>query len=250
MSYMAMGRYAPYRCQVSGVRCQRNTHKYLEPKTYNLKPVLLLGGSFNPAHAGHLYISREAMKRLGVHETWWLVSPGNPLKEKKDMADFQARYEKARQVARADRRIKVSDFELHLSPRRRPGSTSSKKNVDTGLRRHDTFYTVDTIRALQQRYPDRQFIWLMGADNLAQFHRWKRWLEIAYKIPIVIFTRAPHDMAALHSKAALRFAQNRLNFERYTIGSGKLPKWTYIFSAKSPLSATVLRKTLGKRAFL
>lgn len=211
---------------------------------------LLLGGSFNPAHAGHLYISREAMKRLGVNEIWWLVSPGNPLKEKKGMADFEVRYQKAREVAHADRRIKVSDFEMHLSPRRRPGPTPST-NMDSGLRRHDKkSYTIDTMRALQQRFPGRQFIWLMGADNLAQFHRWENWHEIFHKIPIVIFTRAPHDIAALRSKAAQRFANNRLNFERSTISSGKTPKWGYILTRKSPHSATVMRKTLGKKAFL
>lgn len=210
----------------------------------------LLGGSFNPAHAGHLYISREAMKRLGINEIWWLVSPGNPLKEKAGMADFDTRVAKAKDVAKADRRIKVSDFELYMSPRRRPGSTSFK-NVDTGLRRYDKkSYTIDTIRALKRRYPNRQFIWLMGADNLAQFHRWKHWHEIFQEVPIIVFTRAPDDTRALRSKAALRFAANRLNFERSTISSGNLPKWGYISARKSPLSATVIRKTLGKKAFL
>ena len=220
---------------------------------------LLLGGSFNPAHAGHLYISREAMKRLGVNETWWLVSPGNPLKETKGMAEFNARYEKAREVAKVDRRIKVSDFELFFSPRRgevRRGALYSRNSQSPhpnpppngeGIKKS---YTIDTIRALQRRYPDRQFIWLMGADNLVQFHRWQNWHEIFRKIPIVIFTRAPHDLVALHSKAALRFAQNRLNFERSTISSGKTPRWGYILTRKSPLSATVMRKTLGKKAFL
>lgn len=206
--------------------------------------ILLLGGSFNPAHAGHLYISREAMKRLGVRETWWLVSPGNPLKDAKEMASFEVRLAKARDVAQADRRITVSDFEMVF-----------RRRIDPGLRRchggrDDKVYTIDTLRRLKQRYPQHQFIWLMGADNLAQFHRWKGWEKIFTLVPIAVVDRSPFAVRALHSKAAARFSRFRQKAGHFTITGGKMPRWSYLFLKTHPLSATSLRKRLGKEAFL
>src|SRR4051794_10672888 len=131
----------------------------------------LLGGSFNPAHRGHRRISLEAMRVLGLDEIWWLVSPGNPLKEgAQDMAPFEARLASARDMAKRSR-IRVSDFEAEAGTR----------------------YTVDTLRELPRRFPEHRFMWLMGADSLRNFHRWKDWREIARMVPIAVIRRPGYD---------------------------------------------------------
>jgi len=127
----------------------------------------LLGGSFNPAHGGHLHISREAVRRLRLDELWWMVSPGNPLKPTQGMAPFAARIASARTVAHGHPRIRVTGIEARLGTR----------------------YTVDTILMLRRRLPRLRFIWLMGADNLATFHRWRGWRTIARAVPIAVFAR-------------------------------------------------------------
>ena len=138
----------------------------------------LLGGSFNPAHGGHRRISLFAKEALGLDEVWWLVSPGNPLKPKAGMAPLAARMASAaRQARRAP--IRVTAIERQLGTR----------------------YTVDTLRALRRRYPKRQFVWLMGADNLAQFHLWRDWRGIAREMPIAVIARPGYDGAALASPA-------------------------------------------------
>ena len=132
-----------------------------------MKRIGLLGGSFNPAHRGHRRISLAALAALGLDEVWWLVSPGNPLKsEAKDMAPFEARLASARRMARRAP-IRVSDFEARAGTR----------------------FTVDTLARLQQRYPQHRFIWLMGADTVAQFHQWKQWRTIARRVPIAVIAR-------------------------------------------------------------
>ena len=138
----------------------------------------LLGGSFNPAHGGHRRISLFAMEALGLDEVWWLVSPGNPLKPRAGMAPLAARVASARrQALRA--RIRVTAIERELGTR----------------------YTVDTLRKLLQRYPKRRFVWLMGADNLAQLHRWKDWRELARLMPIAVIARPGYDEPAFASPA-------------------------------------------------
>jgi len=144
-----------------------------------MKRVGLLGGSFNPAHEGHLQISLAAIDALGLDELWWLVSPGNPLKEgAADMASYEARRASARRIARGTR-IRVSDFE----------------------RKAATRYTVDTARALLRKYPRRRFIWLMGADTVAQFHRWKDWRDLAQLVPIAVLPRPGSDEDARPARA-------------------------------------------------
>jgi nicotinate-nucleotide adenylyltransferase len=138
----------------------------------------LLGGSFNPAHNGHRHISLAALDALGLDEIWWLVSPGNPLKAKKGMAPLRARLASARRAARGAR-IRVTAIERQLG----------------------TIYTADTLAALVRRYPKRRFIWLMGADNLAQFHRWRDWRKIAALVPIAVATRPGYDARALKAPA-------------------------------------------------
>ena len=139
----------------------------------------LLGGSFNPAHKGHRAISVAAMRVLGLDEVWWLVSPGNPLKEgAKDMASFEARLASARRQARGGR-IRVSDFE----------------------QREHTRYTFDTIRRLKRRYPAHRFIWLLGSDTLPNFHKWRDWRGIAREVPIAVIPRHGYDRATLAVRA-------------------------------------------------
>ena len=130
----------------------------------------LLGGSFNPAHGGHRAISVNAIAALGLDEVWWLVSPGNPLKSKKGMAPLAARLVSAEKQAR-NARIRPTVIEAELGTR----------------------YTVDTLRAIRQRYPQHDFIWLMGSDNLAQFHQWRDWRGIARTMPIAVIARPGYD---------------------------------------------------------
>ncbi|VWX53536.1 nicotinate-nucleotide adenylyltransferase [Novosphingobium sp. 9U] len=141
-------------------------------------PTGLLGGSFNPAHGAHRKISMEILRALGLAEVWWLVSPGNPLKARAGMAPLSARVASARQQSRrAPIRVSAIERELH------------------------TRYTADTLRKLVRRYPRRRFVWVMGADNLAQFHRWRDWRSIARLMPIAVVARPGYDDAALASPA-------------------------------------------------
>jgi nicotinate-nucleotide adenylyltransferase len=139
----------------------------------------LLGGSFDPAHGGHLYVSEIARTRLKLDNVWWLVSPGNPLKPAPGA--LETRLKHARQLAR-DRHILVTDIEARLGTR----------------------YTVDTVTALLKRFPRAHFIWLMGSDNLEQFTRWRRWQEIAARIPIAVVRRPGTVLAPLHAGLARR----------------------------------------------
>src|SRR5262245_43075619 len=139
----------------------------------------LLGGSFNPAHRAHRGMSIAAMDALGLDEVWWLVSPGNPLKDQTtDMAPYAARLASARAMSRRSR-TRVSAFEVHAGTR----------------------YTVDTIRQLLQRYPRDRFIWLMGEDTVAQFHQWRRWRALARKVPIAVISRPGYDDDARAARA-------------------------------------------------
>ena len=139
----------------------------------------LLGGSFNPAHAGHRRISLAAIDALGLDEAWWLVSPGNPLKEgAKDMAPFEARLASAREASKGAP-IRVSDFE----------------------ERQGTRYTVDTVRKLKRTYPQHQFIWLLGSDTLPNFHKWRDWRGLAREVPIAVIRRPGYDSTAHAARA-------------------------------------------------
>ena len=138
----------------------------------------LLGGSFNPAHGGHRRISLFAANALGLDEVWWLVSPGNPLKPEAGMAPLAARFSSALvQSRRAPIRVTAMEREF------------------------GTRYTVETLHRIADRWPRRDFVWLMGADNLAQFHRWKDWRDIARTMPIAVIARPGYDAAAIASPA-------------------------------------------------
>ncbi|MCH7944075.1 MAG: nicotinate-nucleotide adenylyltransferase [Proteobacteria bacterium] len=180
----------------------------------------LLGGSFNPAHGGHLHISHGALDSLGLDALWWLVSPQNPLKPVAGMADFETRMEAARGLI-DDRRIQVSDLE----------------------RRLETRYTADTVRALIERYPGAAFVWIMGADNLAQIDRWKDWTAIFAALPIAVFDRPTYSDAALDCAAAKRFAASRIDADRARELAGSAPPaWVFVRGNLHSASATEIRR--------
>ena len=179
----------------------------------------LLGGSFNPAHRGHRRISLGALRALGLDEVWWLVSPGNPLKPAAGMAPLAARLASAQAMAR-HAPIRATAIEAKLGTR----------------------YTVDTIRALRRRYPDTRFIWLMGADNLAQFHRWRDWRGIARAVPIAVIARPSYIGDALAGPAMgwlRRFRKRPDQARRWTMW--RLPALVLLRFRLDPTSATTLR---------
>jgi nicotinate-nucleotide adenylyltransferase len=180
----------------------------------------LLGGSFNPAHDGHLHISRLALVRLGLDEVWWLVSPQNPLKPEAGMAPFESRLRSANEVA-CDRRIRVSAIEAELGTR----------------------FTADTLDALQTRYPATHFVWLMGADNLVQIPHWRAWTQIFKTIPIAVFARDSYDSKALSELASVRFRRARIP-ERAArlLPDAAPPAWVYLRIRPHPATATELRQ--------
>lgn len=180
----------------------------------------LLGGSFNPAHGGHRRITRFAMDALGLDEVWWLVSPGNPLKPKKGMAPLPARLKSARDQARG----------LPIVP------TAIERDLGTR-------FTVDTLQALTRRYPKRQFAWLMGSDNLAQFHLWRKWRTIARTMPIAVIARPGYDGAALASPAMAwlrRYQVPKASF--FNGGNGSAPVLVLLRFDPDPRSATAIRR--------
>lgn len=184
----------------------------------------LLGGSFNPAHEGHRHISLLALKYLHLDELWWLVSPQNPLKPADDMAPFAERLTSAHAMARHPR-IRISDIETRLHTR----------------------YTADTLHALRTRYPQTRFVWLMGADNLAQIPRWERWTEIFQSVPIAVFDRATYSYRALAGKAAQRFAKQRIEGRNAaTLADHKAPAWVYFHARRHPASASSIRARHAK----
>ncbi|WP_068070607.1 nicotinate-nucleotide adenylyltransferase [Novosphingobium lentum] len=179
----------------------------------------LLGGSFNPAHGGHRRISLFALDALALDDVWWLVSPGNVLKPVAGMAPLAARVSAARVVARRAP-IRVTAIEAQL----------------------DTRYTVDTLRALLRRYPKRRFVWLMGADNLAQFHRWRDWRGIARMLPIAVIARPGYDAAAVASPAMAWLRRFRRRPGRLVNGATwSAPALTILRFDPDSRSATQLR---------
>lgn len=180
----------------------------------------LLGGSFNPAHAGHRAISLAAIRALGLDELWWLVSPGNPLKPARDMAPLAARLARARALARRAP-IRPSAIEARLGTR----------------------FTIDTLRALVRRYPRHRFIWLMGGDNLGQFGRWKNWRGIARIMPIAVVARPGYD-TCVHGGPAMnwlrRFVRPARQSRNWT--NWRVPALVHLRFRPDPRSATLLRQ--------
>lgn len=179
----------------------------------------LLGGSFNPAHAGHRAISIEAIKRLDLDRVWWLVSPQNPLKAARGMASFAERFASAEAHARHPQ-IVVSDLEQRLGTR----------------------YSVDTVRRLQRNCRE-QFIWLMGADILLELPRWHAWQDLVRRLPIAVFDREPYSYRALASRMAATYARER-RAERAapTLVQANPPAWVYLRQRRQNVSSTEIRQ--------
>ena len=179
----------------------------------------LLGGSFNPAHGGHRRISLFAIRALGLDELWWLVSPGNPLKPRAGMAPLVARVAAAQAQARRAS-IRVTAIERELGTR----------------------YTIDTLRAIVRRYPRRRFIWVMGADNLAQFHRWRDWRGIARTMPIAVVARPGYDSVALAAPATAWLGRHRRRADcLMPLAKRSAPALILLRFDPDPRSATAIR---------
>ncbi len=184
------------------------------------QPTLLLGGSFNPAHPAHRRITLFALLALGIDEAWWMVSPGNPLKPRAGMAPLAARVRSAQTQAR-NAPIRVTAIERELGTR----------------------YTADTLRALKALFPRRRFVWLMGADNLAQFHLWKNWRQIAREMPIAVVARPGYDDAALASPAMAWLRRYRLAAAGFrNRGEWSAPALIELRFDPDPRSATEIRR--------
>ncbi len=201
-----------------------NPHRHSGPSYAGLR-IGLMGGSFNPAHEGHLAISLHALKQLQLDQIWWLVSPQNPLKSITGMAPFAERLKRAHKLARHPRII-ASDLESHLGTR----------------------YSYDTLRALQRHFLRTQFVWLMGADNMQQLPKWHKGMEIFDLVPVAVFRRPTYAAGRGLGKAAQRFEKAWLPTER-----GKLlstycpPAWTILDNQYNKLSATAIRQNAKNR---
>jgi nicotinate-nucleotide adenylyltransferase len=185
----------------------------------------LLGGSFDPAHQGHAHITREAMRRFGLDRVWWLVSPGNPLKAH-GPAPMAVRLAQAARVMR-DPKVTITGLEADLGTRT----------------------TAQTLTRLTALYPGVHFVWLMGADNLAQFHRWEDWRTILRLVPVGVLARPGHRMVVAQARAARIFARARLDAEQARLlPCAALPAWCFVQMPMSDLSSSSIRAGGGWRA--
>jgi nicotinate-nucleotide adenylyltransferase len=179
----------------------------------------LLGGSFNPPHAAHRAASLFALRHLGLDRVWWLVTPGNPLKETGNLPALEQRLAAAHALANHPR-IDVTDIEARFGTR----------------------YSVDTLRILKRRYPLVRFVWLMGADNLVKFHRWRSWRAIAALVPIAVIDRGLVSLGAHGARAPRALARYRLpEHAARTLPGRRPPAWVIVHGLKLPLSSTALR---------
>ncbi|MBV9540804.1 MAG: nicotinate-nucleotide adenylyltransferase [Alphaproteobacteria bacterium] len=176
----------------------------------------LLGGSFNPAHEGHVHVSEVALKRLGLDYVWWLVTPQNPLKSTAGMGALHQRVEDAKVVARHPRIVVV--------------------DIEHDLRTH---YSFDTLCALKKRFPLVKFVWLMGSDNLDIFRRWHRWADFVREVPIAVIQRPGTILAALNSKAIQRFGQVHT---AKGLARAELPAIAIVDGKRNAQSATAIRE--------
>ena len=178
----------------------------------------LLGGSFDPAHAGHVHITREALKRFGLDRVWWLVSPGNPLKSR-GPAPMDQRLARAHQIMQHPR-VEITGIEALLNTR----------------------YTAETLSRLKTCYPGTRFIWLMGADNLAQFHKWQHWRQIAATVPLGVIARPGDRVSARMSPAARQFSRSRIpGWASHLLGRADAPAWCFVNVPMVDMSSTDIR---------
>lgn len=179
----------------------------------------LFGGSFNPVHDGHAHVAETAMKRLGLDRVWWIVSPQNPLKSRAGATAYEKRLAAVRARAAAPRMV-VSDVERRLG----------------------AGYTVDTLAALMARAPGVKFVWIMGADNLLEFHRWRGWEEILASTPVAVVARPGDNLKARLGRAATRFPNARLpEHQARALVEAAAPAWVYLTSRLHEASSSALR---------
>ena len=183
----------------------------------------IFGGSFNPAHDGHAHVAETALRRLGLDRVVWLVSPQNPLKDSRDTAPLAERMASARAAAAcaaAGPAMIVSDFEARVGTRR----------------------TIDSLRALSARHPGVHFVWLMGSDNLASFHRWRGWTDIMRMMPVAVIARPGSELDSRTAPAAARFASARVPASHAVLLPRlEAPAWTYLTAPLNHRSSTALR---------
>ena len=196
--------------------------KYLRmPHTERGMVVGLFGGSFNPPHEGHLLVAEIALRRLCLHQLWWMVTPGNPLKKQTELAPLTSRIDMCKKLAR-DPKMKVTAFEQAL------GSP----------------YTAHTLTHVRRRKPGVNFIWIMGADGLRNFHRWQEWRSIVCTFPIAVIDRPGSTLSFLSSKLTRTFDHARLDEDDAGIlWRKRAPAWTFIHGPRSTLSSTKLRRS-------
>jgi len=195
----------PFPSQVSGLR------------------IGLLGGSFNPAHKGHIFISMAALERLGLDQVWWLVTPKNPLKSEARLAPLKTRLAGANSISRG-KEIRVLNLEAPL-----------------GLE-----FTVQTLSYLKAEYPKTHFVWLMGADCLKDLHTWNSWEKIMALIPLAVFKRPGYEVGAIGGIAATKYKQFRLPEENFrSLVVTDPPAWGYIDIEGQDISGTQIRKKVG-----
>lgn len=184
----------------------------------------LFGGSFNPPHAGHALVAEIALRRLKLDQLWWIVTPGNPLKDVTQLAPLAERLSMCEALVH-DPRIKVTAFEAAYA----------------------ISYTADTLAMIKARNPGVHFVWIMGADNLADFHRWQRWQTIALTFPIAVIDRPGSTLAFLSSRMAKTFDHARIDeTDAPKLARTKAPAWTFIHGPRSLLSSTAIRNGTAK----
>ena len=189
------------------------------PHTEQGQRIGLFGGSFNPPHNGHLLVSEIALKRLQLDQIWWIVTPGNPLKDSNQLASLFERIKLCENIANHPS-IKITAFELA----------------------HPTRFTADTLKFVKARLPGTNFVWIMGADNLASFHKWQRWRDIANMMPLAVIDRPGSTLSSRSSMAALALSRFRLDESDAALLPTMLaPIWTFIHGPRSSLSSTKIR---------
>lgn len=189
----------------------------------------LFGGSFNPAHDGHAHVAETAQRRLGLDRVVWLVSPQNPLKDARDSAPLAERMASAAAAAK----LAASGPSMIIS------------DVET---RMGTQWTVDTLRALVARHPGVNFVWLMGSDNLASFHKWRGWTDIMRLMPMAVIARPGSLLDSRTAPAAARFADARVPTQKARLlADMPAPAWTYLTAPLNPRSSTALRQAANSR---
>lgn len=201
------------------IRPVRHCARPQPPPAYPGERIGLMGGSFNPAHQGHAEVARIALRRLKLDRLWWLVTPANPLKPRGDLADMATRAEAARRLA-PDRRVVVTTFEVALG----------------------TTYTIDVVHFLRSRRAGGRFVWVMGADSLATFHRWRSWRRIAELLPIAVVDRPGWRLRALASPAGRALARfRRRELSAPCLAARPAPSWMLLTNRLSPHSSTAIR---------